>query len=66
MTGEILEASARQHDTVEEIRTASDQVKDIVHNNLLVVEETKQGVSDLLDEVQNLQTLSERNMNLKR
>ncbi|MBR6756198.1 MAG: HAMP domain-containing protein [Peptococcaceae bacterium] len=66
LTGEILEASARQHDTVEEIRTASDQVKDIVHNNLLVVEETKQGVSDLLDEVQNLQTLSERNMNLKR
>ena len=58
LTSEILEASARQQDTVEEIRTSGHMVEQIIRENAHLAVESKQGVSSLLNEVETLQMIS--------
>ena len=58
LTGEILEASARQQETVEEIRSSGHMVEQIIRENSHLAVESKQGVSSLLNEVETLQTIS--------
>ena len=58
LTGEILEASVRQQETVEEIRSSGHMVEQIIRENSHLAVESKQGVSSLLNEVDTLQTLS--------
>ena len=61
LTQEILEASTHQQEIVEEIRTSGQLVEQIIQENSQLAEEARQGVSGLLNEVQTLQTLSQKN-----
>lgn len=58
LTGDIVEASVRQSQTVEEIRGSSEQMGHVVQENARLAEASKEGVSQLLDEVQHLLHLS--------
>ncbi|MBQ2829918.1 MAG: methyl-accepting chemotaxis protein [Oscillospiraceae bacterium] len=58
LTGEILDASARQRRTVEELRASSYTVEQITREGAHLAEESKAGVSGLLHEVETLQELS--------
>lgn len=58
LTGEILRASARQKETVEDIRASGHQVEQVIRENSQLAVEAKQGVSGLLNEVETLQNLS--------
>lgn len=58
LTGDIVEASVRQSQTVEEIRGSGEQMGHVVQENARLAEASKEGVSQLLDEVQNLLRLS--------
>ena len=58
LTSEILHASARQKETVEDIRASGHMVERVIRENSQLAVESKQGVSSLLNEVETLQTLS--------
>ena len=58
LTGEILEASARQQETVEEIRSSGHMVEQIIRDNAHLAVESRQGVSSLLNEVDTLQMIA--------
>ena len=60
LTGEILEASARQQNTVEDIRASGHMVEQIIRENSHLAVESKQGVSSLLNEVETLQMISQQ------
>ena len=59
-THEVLDASARQRETVEQIRGLGHMVEQVIMDNSKLAAESKQGVSSLIHEVKTLQTLSQR------
>ena len=58
LTAEIVEASDRQNQTVEQILGSGEQVNAVVQENSRLAEESQDGVSRLLDEVQRLQAIA--------
>lgn len=62
LTSEIVEASARQNETVQQIRSSGEQVGHVVQGNSQMAEESREGVSEFLDEVQKLQALAGRDV----
>lgn len=60
LTSEIVQASTRQSETVEQIRGSGQQVEQVIRENSRLSQEARDGVSQLLDEVQQLQTLAEQ------
>lgn len=58
LTEVIVEASTRQSATVEEIRGSSEQMNLVVQENARLAEASKDGVRQLLGEVQQLQNLA--------
>lgn len=60
LTSEILRASTRQQETVEDIRASGHLVEQVIRENSQLAVESKQGVSSLLNEVETLQSLSGR------
>ena len=61
LTKHILEASARQQRTVQEIRSAGVQVNAVIHENSELADKSRDGVTNLLEEVQILQSLANHN-----
>lgn len=57
-TSEIVEASERQNETVAQILEAGEQVGEVVQGNSRLAEESREGVAQLLGEVQKLHTLA--------
>ncbi len=60
LTREISEASARQQATVEEIRASGHMVEQIIRENAHLAEESREGVSSLLNEVDTLQLIAQQ------
>ncbi|MBR5485040.1 MAG: methyl-accepting chemotaxis protein [Oscillospiraceae bacterium] len=58
LTQEILQASVRQRETVENIRESGNMVERVIQENSQLADESKQGVSGLLHEVETLQSIS--------
>ena len=61
LTKHILEASVRQQRTVQEIRSAGVQVNAVIHENSELADKSRDGVTNLLEEVQILQSLANHN-----
>ena len=61
LTKHILEASARQQRTVQEIRSAGVQVNAVIHENSELADKSRDGVTNLMEEVHILQSLANHN-----
>ena len=64
LTGEIVHASARQGETVSQIFMAGEQVSSVVQENSRLAGESKDGVVQLLREVEQLQKLAAQDVTL--
>ncbi|MBP0981149.1 MAG: HAMP domain-containing protein [Oscillospiraceae bacterium] len=64
LTGEIVHASARQGETVNQIFMAGEQVSSVVQENSRLAGESKDGVVQLLREVEQLQKLAAQDVTL--
>ena len=64
LTGEIVNASARQGETVNQIFLAGEQISSVVQENSRLAGESKDGVVQLLREVEQLQKLASQDVTL--